>query len=72
MRRASSGVIVTPVPLPTVPLDGRVLHDGSMTTGPDDLTLHWEDLARSYSATTRSLRDLRDLCAAAEEGFTVL
>jgi hypothetical protein len=46
MRRTSSGVIVTPVPLPTVPLDGRVLHDGSMTTGPDDLTLHWEDPAR--------------------------
>jgi hypothetical protein len=57
--------------LPAVPRDGRVLADGSVTAEPDDFRLHRDDLARNYSATAGWLRDLRDFCRAAEEGFTV-
>jgi hypothetical protein len=57
--------------LGAVPLDGRVLVDGSVTSEPDDFQLHRDDLARNYSATAAWLRELRDFCRGAEEGFTV-
>jgi hypothetical protein len=55
--------------LPTLPADGRVRLDGSVTTEPDDGTFHRVDLDLNYSATAGWLARFRDFCRDATDGF---
>ncbi|MFF0860987.1 hypothetical protein ACFYUV_04465 [Nonomuraea sp. NPDC003560] len=55
-----------------LPEHGRVRLDGEVTEEPDDHRLHRDDLALNYSATASWLRDLRDFCRAAPNGFTCM
>lgn len=49
--------------LPSIPETGRVLHDGSVTTEPDDGTMHYGDEAhKNYSATRSWLTKFADFC----------
>ncbi|GII75875.1 hypothetical protein Sru01_08570 [Sphaerisporangium rufum] len=57
--------------LADVPVGGRVLLDGSITTEPDTFEFHRDDLARNYSATVPWLTRFRDFCRTATAGFTV-
>ncbi|MEV5539484.1 hypothetical protein AB0L13_21740 [Saccharopolyspora shandongensis] len=55
--------------LATVPDDGRVRLDGSVTTEPDDYQLQGEDPAKNYSAAHAWLTEFRDFCRQADDGF---
>ncbi|MEV0614604.1 hypothetical protein AB0I81_14845 [Nonomuraea sp. NPDC050404] len=55
----------------SVPAEGRVLLNGSVTTEPDTYEFHRDDLARNYSVSAEWLARFRDFCRNATNGFTV-